>query len=122
MHHDSYFDSVAPAIGIGAGAVADPDALAPFSPTVWLLNWQANKDCPEDERSLASVFVFVVRIEATDDAALLVGDRDGHHGHGHMVVDLGWTLQGEADAELPERVLCQTRFHHVDLEAGAEVE
>lgn len=40
----------------------------------------------------------------------------------HMVVDLGWTLQGEADAELPERVLCQTRFHHVDLEAGAEVE
>lgn len=40
----------------------------------------------------------------------------------HMVVDLGWTLQGEADGELPERVLCQTRFHHVDLEAGAEVE
>ena len=37
-HHDSYFDSVLPAIGVGAGAVADPDALAPFSPIVGLLN------------------------------------------------------------------------------------
>jgi hypothetical protein len=39
-----------------------------------------------------------------------------------MIVDLGWTLQGDKAEELPERIVCQTRFNKVDLEAGAEVE
>jgi hypothetical protein len=54
-HHDSYFDSVLPAIHMGAGAVANSDVLAPFSAIIGILN----KDRLEDERSLASVFVFV---------------------------------------------------------------
>lgn len=35
-----------------------------------------------------------------------------------MVVDLGITIQGESEEELPEVILCQARFDHVDLEAA----
>lgn len=35
-----------------------------------------------------------------------------------MVVDLGFTLEGETEEELPEVILCQARFDHVDLEAA----
>lgn len=38
-----------------------------------------------------------------------------------MVVDLGWTIEAQSEEELPEVILCQTRYDHVDLEAGAEV-
>lgn len=38
-----------------------------------------------------------------------------------MVVDLGVSIQGENEDELPEAVLCQTRFSRVDLEAAVSV-
>lgn len=38
-----------------------------------------------------------------------------------MIVDVGVTIQGETDAELPEIVLCQTRFDHVDLENATDI-
>ena len=36
-------------------------------------------------------------------------------------MDLGITLQGESEEELPEVILCQARFDCVDLEAGVPV-
>jgi len=38
-----------------------------------------------------------------------------------MVVDLGITIEGQAKDELPEEILCQTRYHHVDLEQAVTV-
>ncbi len=38
-----------------------------------------------------------------------------------MVVDLGITVQGEEEAELPEVVLCQTRYDRVDLDSATSV-
>jgi len=38
-----------------------------------------------------------------------------------LVVDLGWVMQGEKESELPEMLLCRSRFDHVDLQAAAEV-
>lgn len=38
-----------------------------------------------------------------------------------MVVDLGITVQGETEDELPEVILCQARFDHVDLESATFV-
>lgn len=38
-----------------------------------------------------------------------------------MVVDLGITVQGETEDELPEVILCQARFDHVDLESATLV-
>jgi hypothetical protein len=35
-----------------------------------------------------------------------------------MVVDLGFTIQGETEEELPEAILCQARFEKVDLESA----
>lgn len=37
------------------------------------------------------------------------------------VVDLGITIQGEKDEELPEVIVCQSRFDCVDLESGYPV-
>jgi hypothetical protein len=36
----------------------------------------------------------------------------------YLIVDIGVTIQGEEDDELPEVVLCQNRFQNVDLDAG----
>jgi hypothetical protein len=33
-----------------------------------------------------------------------------------MVVDLGIAIEGQKEEELPEVILCQARFDHVDLE------
>ena len=38
-----------------------------------------------------------------------------------MVVDVGITLQGDSEDELPEQILCQARFDHVDLNAAVPV-
>ncbi len=38
-----------------------------------------------------------------------------------MVVDLGITIQGEDEDELPEAILCQTRFDKVDIDAAVSV-
>jgi hypothetical protein len=38
-----------------------------------------------------------------------------------MVVDLGIAIQGETEDELPEVILCQTRFSRVDLESAVPV-
>mmetsp|Transcript_28615 Transcript_28615/g.40779 ORF Transcript_28615/g.40779 Transcript_28615/m.40779 type:complete len:413 (+) Transcript_28615:40-1278(+) len=40
----------------------------------------------------------------------------------HLVVDIGVTIQGEEEEELPEVVLCQNRFEYVDLDAAAPIE
>lgn len=39
-----------------------------------------------------------------------------------MVVDLGITIQGEDDDELPEVILCQSRYDRVDLDSAVSVE
>ena len=36
----------------------------------------------------------------------------------HLVVDIGVTIQGEEEDELPEVIICQNRFQNVDLDAG----
>eukprot|EP01036_Dinobryon_divergens_P023951 gene23950-32350_t len=36
----------------------------------------------------------------------------------YLIVDIGVTIQGEEEDELPEVVLCQNRFQNVDLDAG----
>jgi hypothetical protein len=38
-----------------------------------------------------------------------------------LIVDLGITIQGETDDELPEQVLCQTRYDKVDLDSAVPV-
>eukprot|EP01031_Cornospumella_fuschlensis_P002844 gene2844-3558_t len=38
-----------------------------------------------------------------------------------MVVDLGVCVQGEDEEELPEVIMCQTRFNRVDLESAVPV-
>jgi hypothetical protein len=60
-----------------------------------------------------------VDLSASSVASAIIGMVRGCSKN--LVVDLGWTLQGENEAELPEIMLCRTRFNHVDLEAGAEV-
>lgn len=37
------------------------------------------------------------------------------------MVDVGITIEGQAVEELPEEILCQMRFHHVDLEQATPV-
>lgn len=36
-----------------------------------------------------------------------------------MVVDLGIGIEGIQEDELPEAILCETRFDHVDLDSAA---
>jgi hypothetical protein len=36
-----------------------------------------------------------------------------------MVVDLGIGIEGTREDELPEAILCQTRYDRVDLDGGA---
>lgn len=36
-------------------------------------------------------------------------------------MDIGITIQGEGEDELPEVVLCQNRFQNVDLDAAVPV-
>lgn len=36
-------------------------------------------------------------------------------------MDLGITLEGETEEELPEVILCQARFDHVDLESATPI-
>jgi hypothetical protein len=38
-----------------------------------------------------------------------------------VVIDIGITIQGEADDELPERILCQTRFEKLDFNPMLEL-
>lgn len=38
-----------------------------------------------------------------------------------MIVDLGVGIEGTREDELPEAILCQTRFDHVDLDDGAPI-
>lgn len=38
-----------------------------------------------------------------------------------MVVDLGITIQGESEEELPEVMLCQARFDHIDMQAALSI-
>ena len=38
-----------------------------------------------------------------------------------MVVDLGITIQGESEEELPEVMLCQTRFDHIDMQVALPI-
>lgn len=38
-----------------------------------------------------------------------------------MVVDLGVGIEGIQEDELPEAILCQARFDHVDLDGGAPI-
>lgn len=38
-----------------------------------------------------------------------------------MVVDLGVSIQGEREDELPEAILCQTRFARVDLDSAVPI-
>lgn len=39
-----------------------------------------------------------------------------------LVVDIGITIQGETEEELPEAILCHTRFNRVELDAAVKVE
>ena len=59
MCQDSYFGSFLPSIDIGFGSVADTDIFVLFSAIIGFLNYQLNKDWPENERSIASFFLFV---------------------------------------------------------------
>lgn len=38
-----------------------------------------------------------------------------------MIVDLGVGIEGTREDELPEAILCQTRFDHVDLDGGVPI-
>jgi hypothetical protein len=38
-----------------------------------------------------------------------------------MVVDLGIAIEGRHEMELPEAILCQTRFARVDLDSAEPV-
>jgi len=38
-----------------------------------------------------------------------------------IVIDLGITIEGQIEYELPEEILCQTRFHYVNLEDAVAV-
>jgi hypothetical protein len=60
-----------------------------------------------------------VDLSASSVASAIIGMVRGCSKN--LVVDLGWTIQGDTEAELPEMMLCRTRFNRVDLEAGAEV-
>ena len=35
-----------------------------------------------------------------------------------MVIEIGITLEGVSDEELPEQMLCCARFNHLDLKAA----
>ena len=46
---------------------------------------------------------------------MLIFDQLCHRFAKRIVVDMAWTLQGENEEELPERVLCGVTLHHMDF-------